>query len=306
MKTRTSEHYLVPAGPSARRLARELGIDISKVTGSGKRGRIVREDIKHYAKSLLAETQKHNSAHRFPSEEELPDLSRYGSIQSQDMSTLEKATARNMQRSWNQIPHAWVQQSIDITELEAGRQRMKSDYPALTLTAFLIKAISICLRKHPKFNTAFDQNTLQIIYRQYIHIGVAVDTPRGLVVVVLKHADDMSIADIGDKLQQLSRSAYENKLHASDMQGSGMTLSNLGGMGVSGLQPLINWPEVAILGTAQSAQQAIYVDGVFQPRLMLPVTLGFDHRVINGADSARFLQHLNTLLSDPFNFLLQH
>lgn len=298
------KQHWAPAGPASRRLARELGLDISQVTGSGRRGRIFVEDVKAYANSLLKSAA--SSANKTPPAEisELPDLCKYGPTHAKELSKLEIVTSRNMQRAWREIPHAWLQQRVDITELDQGRRRLKAENPDVTLTALVIKATALGLKAFPRFNSVLDVQSQQLLYRDYVHVGVAVDTPRGLVIAVIREADKLTITGIGAELSRLSALARLGALQLSDMQGAGMTVSSLGGLGIDGLQPIVNWPEVAILGVAMASMQPVYSGDQFEPRLLLPITLGFDHRVINGADGARFLCYLQSLLSDPMRLLV--
>lgn len=298
------KQHWAPAGPASRRLARELGLDISQVAGSGRRGRIFVEDVKAYANSLLNSAASSANTTTVAEVSELPDLSKFGPMHAEDLSKVEIVTSRNMQRAWREIPHAWLQQSVDITELDQGRKRLKAENPDVTLTALVIKATALGLKAFPRFNSVLDAQAQQLLYRDYVHVGVAVDTPRGLVIAVIRDADQLTIAAIGAELSRLSALARLGKLQLSDMQGAGMTVSSLGGLGIGGLQPIVNWPEVAILGVARASMQPVYGGGQFEPRLLLPTTLGFDHRVINGADGARFLSYLQGLLSDPMRLLV--
>lgn len=295
----------VSAGPSVRRLAREIGVDLPLVTGTGLRGRITKSDVRSFAKQKIQLSQQAVTTN-VP--RPLPDFSEFGQIRRETMKGIQTATADNMSHCWSQIPHAWLQEKIDVTELEAMRQkhkaRVKSAGGSLTLTAIMVKALAKALQEYPVFNSAFDAETCEIVYRDYIDIGVAVDTDRGLVVPSLRSADTKSLTDIAVELGTLAQRAKDRKLGAKDLTGAGFTLSNLGGMGLSGIFPIVNWPQVAILGVAASTWEPILKDGEFVPRLMMPVTLGFDHRVINGADGARFLGLLKELLEDTFTMML--
>jgi len=314
VETPLSEHVpvkasssLIAAGPSARRLAREIGVDLSQVTGSGPRGRIGKADVKAYSRQLHQQREGHESVRTLEAKP-LPDLGAYGEIHREPVATIEQATATHMSQAWSQIPHAWLQEKIDITSLEAARQRYKerveSEGGSLTLTALIVKGLALTLKQFPRFNSALDTNTNELVYRDYCHIGVAVDTSVGLVVPKVEDANLKNLTEIACDLTAISKKAHERKLTAKDLSGSGVTLSNLGGIGLTGIFPIVNWPQVAILGVAASQMEPRLIDGEFKPKLMMPVTLGFDHRVINGADGARFLQHLKQLLEDPFSFLL--
>jgi len=314
----------IAAAPSARRLAREIGVDISQVAGSGVKGRITKSDIKAFAKhQRLLDPSGHNIGANVTTNvatnvatnvtsnvamKAFPDLEIFGPIQRETLSRVAQTTAINMNHAWAQVPHAWLQEKIDITALEASRQKhkaqVKAEGGALTLTAIMVKAVARAMQYYPRFNAALDNTRNELIYRDYCHVGVAVDTPAGLVVPKVENADEKSLTDIALNLSDISTKARERKLSAKDLSGAGFTISNLGGIGVSGIFPIVNWPQVAILGVAASEIEPCFVEGEFLPRLMLPLTLGFDHRVINGADGAHFLQYIKSLLEDPFRLLL--
>ena len=295
---------IVPTGPAARRLARELGLDITVVKGSGAKGRISKDDIKIHAKQMLTTNSDGATA---PT---LPAIEQYGASRREKLSGIEAATRDNMQRSWSQIPHAWLQEEIDITDLEAARQRFKqkqiaNNTPApLTVTAIVCKALAICLQEFPKFNAVLDNASNELIYREYINVGVAVDTPRGLLVPVIRDVDQINTLEIARVLSDFGEKARAGKLAMKDLQGGGITLSNLGGIGVSNMFPVVNWPEVAIIGLASNRLQAVAREDGIHSRLIMPTTIAFDHRVINGADGARFLQRLKELLEDPMALFL--
>ncbi|MEM6802010.1 MAG: 2-oxo acid dehydrogenase subunit E2, partial [Bacteroidota bacterium] len=206
--------------------------------------------------------------------------------------------------AWSQIPHAWLQEKVDITDLNKKRQAHKMDESLqgakLTLTAILVKVLAKSLEKYPLFNASYDESAQEIIYKDFIHIGVAVDTERGLVVPKIANANKKSLSQIAINLGEISRKARDKKLKAEDLEGTTFSLSNLGGIGTSSIFPIVNFPEVAILGIASSQTEAVWKKDKFEPRLMMPMTLGFDHRIINGADAARFLQEMKRLLEDWF------
>jgi len=293
-----SDTSMLPAGPATRRLARELGVELGNIVGSGEGGRISKADIKTFVK----QTQNHKETRR--AKQAMPDPALFGEIESHALSRIEITTARNISHAASVIPHAWVQTTIDITELEQARKankaRLARDGHSVTLTAILCKVLSLALKKFPRFNSVLDEDNSRIIHRRYINIGVAVDTPRGLVVPSLKGIDSASILQIADQLVQVSELARTHKLKPDDLKGAGFTLSNLGGLGVSGIFPIINWPEVAILGVAAGNVSPVMIDAEFVPRLLMPVTLGFDHRVINGADAARFLAFIKEYLESEW------
>ena len=302
----------VSAGPSARRLARQLGIELSQLKGSGVRGRISRNDVKAYTKEKMQTSDASiNSNNASMVQKPLPDFSTFGEIRREAATRIQQVTAENMSHSCQRIPHAWIQQEIDITDLENARKRhkdqVKSQGGSLTITAILTKLLAQVINEFPVFSAAYDENNKEFVFRDYRHIGVAVDTPRGLVVPVIKDVNTKSIVELAQDLTQISIKARDGKLKPADMQGSVMTISNLGGLGVTGIMPVINWPEAAILGvTAAQWLPRLAQDkgvapeqGSFVPRLMMNVSLGFDHRIINGADAARFLARLKSYCEDP-------
>lgn len=299
----------IPASPVSRRMARELGIHIGDVQGSGHRGRISAQDVKAHVRRLMESGPQSKQTATAPLHPALPDITAFGPVQRQPLNRIRQVTSANMQRSWSQIPHAWLQEEVDITELEAVRQRHKARVAqaggALTLTALLVKTLAAALAAFPLFNAVLDAEANEVILRQYIHVGVAMDTERGLLVPVLRDVAGKSLLQIAQELAALTGKARQNRLGMDDLQGAGFTLSNLGGMGLTGITPIVNWPQVAILGVAAGRELPRYVNGQLQPRLLLPLTLGFDHRLINGADGARFLAHIAETLADPFLLALR-
>ncbi|MFS4467238.1 2-oxo acid dehydrogenase subunit E2 [Maribacter sp. 2210JD10-5] len=289
------------ASPLARKMAREIGIDITMVTLSNGRSRISVNDVKEYSKALNTNRTKNGT----PSVEfDLPDFSKWGSIHKEHMSSIAQATSKNMTITWSQVPHAWLQEKVDITDLEAKRQehkhQIKAKGGALTITSILVKVLAKALEEFPVFNTSLDTDANEIIYKDYIHIGVAVDSDRGLMVPIIRDADQKGILEISQDLVSLSQSVKEKKIKPEELQGGTFTISNLGGIGTSAIFPLVNHPQTAILGVAASQTEAVWRDGNFEPRLRMPLTIGFDHRIINGADAARFLKYVKTLLEDWF------
>lgn len=303
-----AEGKSIPASPLSRRMARELGVEIGDVEGSGFRGRISVQDVKAYVRRQMESGPQYRQAAALL-HPPLPDIAAFGPVQRQPLSRIGQVTSANMQRSWSQIPHAWLQDEVDITDLEAVRQRHKALVAqaggSLTLTAILVKALASALAAFPIFNAVLDAEANEVIYREYIHVGVAMDTERGLLVPVLRDVAGKSLLGIAQELAELTGKARQNRVGVDDLQGAGFTLSNLGGMGLTGITPVVNWPQVAILGVAAGRDLPRYVDGQLQPRLILPLTLGFDHRLINGADGARFLLHLHETLADPFLLALR-
>ncbi|NQZ82697.1 MAG: 2-oxo acid dehydrogenase subunit E2 [Colwellia sp.] len=302
----------VSAGPSARRLARQLGIELSQIKGSGVRGRISRSDVKAFTKEKMQNPDTGiNNNNVSMLQKPLPDFSTFGETRREAATRIQQVTAENMSHSCHRIPHAWIQQEIDITDLEKARKRhkdqVKSQGGSLTITAILTKLLAQVINEFPVFSAAYDENNTEFVFRDYRHIGVAVDTPRGLVVPVIKDVNTKSIVELAQDLTQVSIKARDGKLKPADMQGSVMTISNLGGLGVTGIMPVINWPEAAILGVtaAQWLPRLAQISGIppeqgnFVPRLIMNVSLGFDHRIINGADAARFLARLKSYCEDP-------
>ena len=295
---------LVPAAPSVRRFAREIGVDIHEVPGSGPSGRISVEDIKHYSKSRNTQSSAKQPAANAFQAEKLPDFSKWGEVDPQPMSKVREATARHLSYAWATIPHVTQHDKADITELEKLRKRFAKHVEnaggKLTVTAILIKVIEYALKKFPQFNASVNMNDNEIIYKKYYNIGIAADTDRGLLVPVIKNVDKKNIVQISVELTELSKKARERKLSLEEMQGGNFSISNLGGIGGTAFTPVVNSPEVAILGVSRSAVEPIYTDGEFKPRLMLPLSLSYDHRLIDGADAARFLRWICEVLEQPF------
>ena len=289
------------ASPLARKMAREIGLDIHEVTTERGSGRISRQDVKDYAKQL--NQQRKRGVGMMPSVK-LPDFSKWGTIRKESMTGIMQATSKNMTTAWSQIPHAWLQEKADITDIESKRQvykgQVKEQGGSLTITAILVKVIAKALEEYPIINTSIDPTNKEIIYKDYIHIGVAVDTKKGLVVPKIENANQKNITQIAKDLGALSQRARNKKLTADDLTGATFTISNLGGIGTTSIFPIVNHPQAAILGIAASKIEAVWINDNFQPRLMMPMTIGFDHRIINGADAARFLQYIKQLLEDWF------
>lgn len=297
----------IQANPGARRLARQIGIDLSTVKGSQKHGRITKDDVKRHAK---LQNQSSTTVSEAPknTNRPLPDLSEFGPLRREPLSKITIATSNNMVHAWSRIPHAWLQQNIDITELEEWRQQKKTEVKnqggSLTLTILLAKAVAVALKSYPKLNSSFDDHNNELVYKDYTDIGIAVDTEQGLVVPTLRQVDKKGMIALSKDLAVLSEKARGRKLTPKDMMGAGITISNLGGIGLNSIFPIVNWPQVAIIGVAASEIKSTYIEGEFVPRRIMTVTLGFDHRVINGADGARFLVHLKSLLEDTRSMLL--
>jgi pyruvate dehydrogenase E2 component (dihydrolipoyllysine-residue acetyltransferase) len=293
----------IPAAPSVRRLARELGVDLAQVEGSGPRGRLTAEDVKELARSIVAGAR---GALVSPS---LPDFGRFGKTKAERMSALRRAAARTLSRAWTQIPHVTQHDRADITDTETIRAkyagRVEEMGGKLTVTALAIHVAAAAVRKFPAFNASLDVAHERIVYKDYCHIGVAVDTDRGLVVPVLRNADRMSLLEIAVSLTALADKARNGKLGREDMEGSSFTVTNLGGIGGTGFTPIVNWPEVAVLGISRSRTEPFYVNGGLEPRLFLPLSLSYDHRLIDGADAARFLRFVAEALEHPLLLSLE-
>ena len=304
-------HPAVPAAPSVRQLAREIGVDINQVQGSGAGGRISLEDVKRYARDLHARLARQPLRGALPSVA-LPDFTKWGAVERQPMSNVRRATAERMTQSWVTIPHVTQFDKADITDLEQLRQRYdaqraQSARGKLTITAIVLKVVAAALKRFPQFNASVDMTTYEVIHKTYYHIGVAVDTDRGLLVPVIRHVDQKNILELSVELTQLAERARSRKTTLEEMQGGTFTITNLGGLGGTNFTPIINAPEVAILGLARSSLEPVYNDstGQFTPRLMLPLALSYDHRLIDGATGVRFLRWVVEALQQPFLLALE-
>lgn len=291
------QNKIIPAAPSVRLLARELGIDLSQVPGSGRGGRISNEDVKAYCK-MLNTTRAAGSAAGAPSQP-LPDFGKWGSVRREAMSNVRRKTAEHLSYAWSSIPHVTQFDKVDITELEKIRKNISGTGKKISVTPFIIKVVAAALKKFPQFNASIDMAAKEIVLKDYINIGVAVDTDRGLLVPVVKNADKMSVLQIADEISAMAERARLRKTTIEEMQGGCFSISNLGGIGGTFFTPIVNWPEVAILGVSRGAMEPIYKDGQFTPRLMLPLSLSYDHRVIDGADGARFIRWVCEAMEQP-------
>ena len=286
----------VSAAPSVRLFAREIGIDIGQVPGSGPGGRISIDDVKKYSKALnTGRIQAPSTAAAKP----LPDFTKWGSFKREAMSNVRKKTAEHLSSAWNTIPHVTQFEKVDITEIEQLRKSQSTSTRKLSITSYLIKILAIGLKKFPQFNASVDMATNEIVFKDFVNIGVAVDTDRGLLVPVLKNVDRLSVGQISDELVAAAERARTRKTGLEELQGGTFTISNLGGIGGSFFTPIVNWPEVAILGVSRGNMEPVYVDGQFIPKLMLPLALSYDHRLIDGADGARFIRWIATALEKP-------
>ena len=296
---------VVPAAPSVRRIARELGVDIGQVSGSGDGSRILMEDVKEHAKGLVQGVQTGSAV---ASAGALPDFEKWGAVERQAMSGVRRKTAEHLSRAWL-APHVTQHDLADITELEQTRKRYGKKAEAaggkLTLTAIALKIAASALKVFPQFNASIDLERDEIIYKKYYHIGVAVDTEVGLLVPVIRDVDKKNILEISAELAEAAEKARNRKLGLEDMRGGCFTLTNLGGIGGTAFTPVVNWPEVAILGIARGSIQPVLQDGQFQSRLMLPLSLSYDHRAIDGADGARFIRWLAEAFENPFLLSLE-
>lgn len=302
----------VPASPATRRLARELGVDLEEVTPSGPEGRVLQRDVRAAAEGRAPEERpapqrEDRPRAAAPAAAELPDFSQWGPVRREKVQSIRLATARQMARAWAQIPHVTHQDMADITELEKFRQRNEAQIAEnggkLTLTVLAVKAVAAALSEFPRFNASYDAAAEELILKQYCHIGVALDTPRGLMVPVLREADRKSVADIAVELTETGRRLREEAPSPEALTGGTFTITNVGALGGTGFTPIINHPQVAILGMAAARLEQVITGSpdaaVTQVRLMLPLCLAFDHRVNDGADAARFTRRLVELLADP-------
>jgi pyruvate dehydrogenase E2 component (dihydrolipoamide acetyltransferase) len=294
------------AAPSVRRFARELGVEVSDVTGSGPAGRVTMEDVKAHVRAGAGGATARSAA---PAAAPLPDFNKWGPVQREKMSNVRRATARNMAQSWPTIPMVTQFDKADITELEQLRaqysKRAEAAGGKLTPTAIILKVVAAALKRFPQFNASIDMASEEIVYKQYVHVGVAVDTDRGLLVPVLRDVDQKNVIQLSVELGQIAQKARDRKLGLEDMQGGCFTISNLGGIGGTGFTPLVNGPEVAILGVSRGSVEPVWVDGQWLPRQMLPLSLTYDHRLIDGADGARFLRWVCEALEKPFLLMLE-
>ena len=289
------------ASPSIRRFARELGVDLAAVTGSGAKGRITEQDVKAHVKRLLTATPAAPAAPSLPRVPEV-DFAAFGPIERKPLSRIQKIAGPRLHASWVNVPHVTQFDEADITEMEATRARMKDEAAArgikLTPLAFIMRACVQALQAFPRFCASLDASAGELVFRRYVHLGFAADTPGGLVVPVVRDADRKDVFELARELAALSAKARAGKLIAAEMLGGCFTISSLGGIGGTAFTPIINAPELAILGVSKARQRPVYQDGAFVPRLMLPLSLSYDHRVIDGAEAARFTSFLGHALAD--------
>ncbi len=303
-----SSSKLAAASPTVRRFAREIGLDIHDVPGSGPGGRISINDVKAFSK-LRHQQNATGQVAGSVTQQTLPDFSKWGKVEIEKMNKLRQTSATHLSYAWSTIPHVTQFDKADITELEklrkANGKKAEAAGGKLTMTAILIKVMEAALRKFPEFNASIDMQKKEIIYKNYFNIGVAVDTERGLLVPVIKNVDTKNVIDISVELTKISQKARDRKLTIDDMQGGNISISNLGGIGGYAFTPIVNAPEVAILGVSRAEMEPKFKNGSFEPRLMMPLSLSYDHRIIDGASAARFLRWICTVLESPFTVMLE-
>ncbi len=302
-----------PAAPSVRRLAREIGVDVSQVTGTGPGGRITQDDVKEFAKRVMnsfgSGGQAAAASRPAGSGPVLPDFSKWGEVERKAMSGIRRKTAEHLGNAWNTIPHVTQFDKADITNLEAMRKKYRGEAEKaggnLTVTAVAAKVIATALKAFPQFNASVDAAGEAIVYKKYIHVGIAVDTDNGLLVPVIRNADQKNLIQLSVEINVLAEKAKARKLTLDEMSGGSMSISNLGGIGGTSFTPIVNWPEVAILGISRGTYEPVWNGTSFEPRQMLPLSLSYDHRLIDGADAIRFLRWVVEALENPFTLALR-
>jgi pyruvate dehydrogenase E2 component (dihydrolipoamide acetyltransferase) len=287
-----------------RRLAREIGVDVDEVQGTGPAGRITQEDVKEHARRILSSVGAALTGEPLAPSMPLPDFERWGAVERQPMSNVRRTTSARLSHAWNAIPHVTQFDRADITAMEELRRKYR-DHVAkaggnLTVTAMLVKVLATAVQHFPQFNASLDPGSGEIVYKKYVNVGVAVDTERGLLVPVIRDADKKNIMEIAVDVHQSAEKARARKLTLEDMSGGGITISNLGGIGGTYFTPIVNWPEVAILGVSRGIIEPVWRNDTFEPRQLLPLSLSYDHRVIDGADAMRFLRWVVEAIEQPF------
>jgi pyruvate dehydrogenase E2 component (dihydrolipoamide acetyltransferase) len=282
-------------------LARELGVDLRLIRGSAPGGRVTQDDVRAFVRQLAARATTPVTRGQAPP---LPDFGKWGPVERRPLDAVRRRTADQMSLAWSLIPHVTQHDQADITELDAFRRQQEGRGPKLTVTAFALKAAAVALRQFEQFNATLDGASGQLILKRYYHVGVAVDTDRGLLVPVVRDVDKKSIHELAQELNDLAERARQKKVPVEEMRGGTFTITNLGGIGGTGFSPIINYPEVAILGLARARLQPAVREGQVVPRLLLPLSLSYDHRVIDGADAARFTRRLAEMLENPLVMLL--
>ena len=301
------------AAPSVRHFAREVGVDLRGIAGSGPGGRITEDDVKRHAREQtsrpiivqLSSEPAAAAAERIP----LPDFAQWGEVTREPLTRLRRTVVRNMARSWAEIPHVHLYHHADITAMEELRQRYRERARAaggnLTISVMILKVVAAALRAHPRMNASIDTETNELILKRYIHLGVAVDTERGLVVPKIEHVDQKNIIDLSVELNAIAQRARDNALTIDEQRGATFTITNLGSLGTSYFDPIINWPEIAILGLGRAEQVPVYEDGELKPQLRMPLSLGMDHRIVDGADGARFISWIVEAIKNPLMMALE-
>ncbi len=302
------ERPIIPAAPSVRRFARELGVDLTQVPGTGPMGRISIEDVKNYNRQLLTES-RHPRLRSPVQSILLPDFAQWGAVERKAMSSVRRKTAEHLSQVWATVPQVTHFDRADITELEELRKRFTPRVEAaggkLTVTAIILKVVVSALKVFPQFNASIDMDAEEIIYKKYYHIGVAVDTDRGLLVPVIRNVDQKNLVELSIELAEVAEKSRQRKISLEEMQGGTFTVTNLGGIGGTDFSPIVHAPEVAILGVARACMEPVWTSEQFVPRLMLPLCLSYDHRLIDGAEAARFLRWVVEALQQPFLLTLE-
>ena len=293
------DNKVIPAGPSTRRIARELGVDLGHVPGTGRHGRVSEDDVRSFVRGSGSNGSSGGSISVPP----LPRFEDFGTVERQPMSAIRRATARQMSLSWSIVPHVTQSDLSDITDFEAFR-KSQTKGPKFTISAFAMKAVVVLLKEYPVFNSSIDVAGNQIIHKKFYNIGVAVDTENGLLVPVIRDVDKKSIAELAEELTSIAERARQRKLDSKDLTGGTFTITNLGGIGGTGFTPIVNYPEVAILGISRGRLEPVVHNGEIVPRLMMPLSLSYDHRVIDGAIAARFTRRLAEMLENPYQLLI--
>jgi pyruvate dehydrogenase E2 component (dihydrolipoamide acetyltransferase) len=303
---------LAPAAPSVRRMARELGVDLAQVRGSGPGGRISLDDVKTFTKQVMSSLGGGGQASVATisgASVALPDFSKWGAVERKPMTGIRRKTAEHLSHAWNTIPHVTQFDKADITQLEQVRKKFRPEVEKaggnLTVTAIAAKVVASALKVFPQFNASVDAAGEAIVFKKYIHVGIAVDTENGLLVPVIRNADQKNLTQISIEIQALAEKAKARKLTLDEMSGGSMSISNLGGIGGTAFTPIVNWPEVAILGISRGGFEPVWNGTAFEPRQMLPLSLSYDHRLIDGADAIRFLRWVVDALENPFTLSLR-
>ncbi|MEI7925652.1 MAG: 2-oxo acid dehydrogenase subunit E2, partial [Chloroflexota bacterium] len=301
------------AAPSVRHFAREVGIDLRGIAGTGPGGRITEDDVKRHAREQttrpvivqLSSTPAGAEVERTP----LPDFGQWGEVTREPLSRLRRTVVRNMAQSWSEIPHVHLYHHADITALEELRQQWKARAQAaggnLTISVMLLKIVAAALKAHPRINASIDTDTNELILKKYIRLGVAVDTDRGLVVPKIENVDQKNIIDLSVELNEIAGRARDNALTIEEQRGATFTITNLGSLGTGYFDPIINWPEIAILGLGRAEQTPVWIDGEWKPQLRMPLSFGMDHRIIDGADGARFMSWIVEAIKNPMIMALE-